>query len=192
MEAVARLRGRWRGELFAADMLVEAVAEGIRLPIDEGVALEERCFMATLLSPQAAPIMRTRFFSPRDLRRSGHDRRSDADYLDRLRVAHDEEACAQAEDGAMDIKQRLLCRQAIEAVLCLEAGQIPSPQAGDVAAVEELGFPLWTGGPFAWIDAMGAADFIEACDRLRARFGRRFNAPLLVRHMAAEGASFYS
>jgi len=60
-------------------------------------------------------------------------------------------------------------------------GQQGLQRDGDVGAIFGLGFPPFRGGPFRFVDSMGAAAVL---DRVRAycdRFGARWTpAPLLV------------
>lgn len=76
--------------------------------------------------------------------------------------------------GVDEIKRRLLHIQALESVRCLEEKVISRPQDGDVAAVLGIGFPAWTGGPFSWIEMLGAGRFRAECAALAATAGARF------------------
>jgi 3-hydroxyacyl-CoA dehydrogenase/enoyl-CoA hydratase/3-hydroxybutyryl-CoA epimerase len=49
----------------------------------------------------------------------------------------------------------------------------------------------WSGGPFSWLDILGAAKAVEICDHLTETCGERFAAPALLREMADKGESFY-
>ena len=90
-----------------------------------------------------------------------------------------------------ELKQRLLHRQAVEMVRCMEEGVVTDPREADVGAILGWGFAPWTGGPASYIDGIGAAAFVEQCDALAARYGPRFTPPQLLRDMAAQGESFY-
>ena len=90
-----------------------------------------------------------------------------------------------------DVQHRLLMAQVLEAVRALEAGVLTDIREGDVGAILGWGFAPWSGGPFSWLDILGAGRAVEICDDLTARFGDRFRAPPLLREMAAKGQSFY-
>ncbi|MGI1663821.1 3-hydroxyacyl-CoA dehydrogenase NAD-binding domain-containing protein [Palleronia sp. KMU-117] len=90
-----------------------------------------------------------------------------------------------------DVQQRLLMAQVLEAVRAFEAGVLTDIREGDVGAILGWGFAPWSGGPFSWLDILGAARAVEICDRLQAAHGDRFAAPALLRDMAAKGQSFY-
>jgi 3-hydroxyacyl-CoA dehydrogenase / enoyl-CoA hydratase / 3-hydroxybutyryl-CoA epimerase len=79
-----------------------------------------------------------------------------------------------------------------EAVRCLEDGILRSPRDGDVGAVFGLGFPPFRGGPFRYLDHLGARFAVEVMERLAARYGERFRPPEMLADMATEGVSFYS
>jgi 3-hydroxyacyl-CoA dehydrogenase/enoyl-CoA hydratase/3-hydroxybutyryl-CoA epimerase len=89
------------------------------------------------------------------------------------------------------VQQRLLMAQVLEAVRAFEAGVLTDIREGDVAAILGWGFAPWSGGPFSWLDIIGAARAVEICDRLQAEHGDRFEAPALLRDLAATGESFY-
>ena len=63
---------------------------------------------------------------------------------------------------------------------------------GDVGAILGWGFAPWSGGPFSWLDIIGAPYAAERCDQLAATHGERFATPNLLREMADKNASFYS
>jgi 3-hydroxyacyl-CoA dehydrogenase / enoyl-CoA hydratase / 3-hydroxybutyryl-CoA epimerase len=89
------------------------------------------------------------------------------------------------------VQDRLVLVQVLEAVRALEQGVLNDVREGDVAAVLGWGFAPWSGGPFGWVDAKGAAAVVGLCDKLAAHHGQRFVAPALLRLMAAEGLRFY-
>ena len=90
-----------------------------------------------------------------------------------------------------EVQQRLLMAQVLEAVRALEEGVLMDIREGDVGAILGWGFAPWSGGPFGWLDILGAPRAVEICEALTARFGARFTTPQMLRDMAAEGASFY-
>ncbi len=91
-----------------------------------------------------------------------------------------------------DVQHRLLMAQVTEAVRALEEGVLTDIREGDVGAILGWGFAPWSGGPFAWLDMIGAGRAVEICEALAARHGARFAAPALLRDMAAKGETFYS
>ncbi|NHF71931.1 3-hydroxyacyl-CoA dehydrogenase NAD-binding domain-containing protein [Paracoccus xiamenensis] len=90
-----------------------------------------------------------------------------------------------------EVQHRLMFAQVLEAVRALEEGVLEDIREGDVGAILGWGFAPWSGGPFSWLDMMGAARAVEICDHLTAEYGERFKAPALLRDMAAKGETFY-
>ena len=90
-----------------------------------------------------------------------------------------------------DVQNRLLFAQVLEAVRALEEGVLTDIREGDVGAILGWGFAPWSGGPFSWLDMIGAAKAVEICRGLTAQFGPRFHAPALLRELAVTGGSFY-
>ena len=90
-----------------------------------------------------------------------------------------------------EIQHRLMYIQSLEAVRALEEGVLEDIREGDVGAILGWGFAPWSGGPFSWLDIMGAARSAEITDGLAAKFGPRFATPKLLSDMAAKGESFY-
>ncbi len=98
---------------------------------------------------------------------------------------------AETQPDLATVQQRLLMAQVLEAVRALEEGVLTDIREGDVGAILGWGFAPWSGGPFGWLDILGAAKAVEVCERLTTEFGARFTAPRLLRDMAAKGTSFY-
>jgi len=91
-----------------------------------------------------------------------------------------------------EVQHRLLFAQVLEAVRALEEGVLTDIREGDVGAILGWGFAPWSGGPFSWLDIIGAARAVELCEALEQAHGARFAAPALLREMAEKGESFYS
>jgi 3-hydroxyacyl-CoA dehydrogenase/enoyl-CoA hydratase/3-hydroxybutyryl-CoA epimerase len=78
-----------------------------------------------------------------------------------------------------------------EALHCLGEGILRSPRDGDIGAIFGLGFPPFRGGPFRYVDAVGAGAVLERIEGYHARFGKRWApAPMLV-DLAKTGAKLY-
>lgn len=91
-----------------------------------------------------------------------------------------------------EVQHRLLFAQVLEAVRALEDGVLMDIREGDVGAILGWGFAPWSGGPFSWLDMIGAPRAVEICDVLADTHGPRFAAPALLRDMASKGAQFYT
>jgi 3-hydroxyacyl-CoA dehydrogenase/enoyl-CoA hydratase/3-hydroxybutyryl-CoA epimerase len=91
-----------------------------------------------------------------------------------------------------DVQHRLLFAQVLEAVRALEEGVLTDIREGDVGAILGWGFAPWSGGPFAWLDIIGAPRAVEICRGLTAQFGPRFHAPKLLLELAEKGETFYA
>ncbi|KNG94163.1 3-hydroxyacyl-CoA dehydrogenase NAD-binding domain-containing protein [Pseudaestuariivita atlantica] len=90
-----------------------------------------------------------------------------------------------------EVQHRLLFAQVLEAVRAFEDGVLEDIREGDVGAILGWGFAPWSGGPFSWLDIVGAAWAAEQCDALQAKHGDRFACPALLREMAEAGDTFY-
>lgn len=91
----------------------------------------------------------------------------------------------------IEVQHRLLFSQVLEAVRALEEGVLMDIREGDVGAILGWGFAPWSGGPFSWLDILGAPYAAERCDELTEKFGARFTCPALLRDMSNGGQSFY-
>ncbi|WP_304615697.1 3-hydroxyacyl-CoA dehydrogenase NAD-binding domain-containing protein [Paracoccus sp. (in: a-proteobacteria)] len=90
-----------------------------------------------------------------------------------------------------EVQHRLMFAQTLEAVRALEEGVLEDIREGDVGAILGWGYAPWSGGPFGWLDILGAERAVAICDQLAGAHGERFAAPALLREMAAKGDSFY-
>ena len=90
-----------------------------------------------------------------------------------------------------ELKQRFLVTQAVEAARTIEEGVVTDPREADVGSIIGFGFAPFTGGTLSYIDAMGAANFVALCERLRGKFGQRFMPPKILLDLAETGGSFY-
>lgn len=90
-----------------------------------------------------------------------------------------------------EIAQRCALAFVNEAALCFGEGILRSARDGDIGAIFGLGFPPFRGGPFRYVDAVGAKEIVRRMQRLRDRLGNRFApAPVLV-EMAETGKTFH-
>ena len=89
------------------------------------------------------------------------------------------------------VQDRLLMIQVIEALRALEENVLTDVREGDVGAILGWGFAPWSGGPFAWIDRMGARRVLAMADGLATEHGARFAPPTLLNDHAARGATFH-
>ncbi|HNA38770.1 MAG TPA: 3-hydroxyacyl-CoA dehydrogenase NAD-binding domain-containing protein [Chitinophagales bacterium] len=92
---------------------------------------------------------------------------------------------------ANDIHMRCAMAMVNEAALCLQENIIESPLDGDIGAVFGLGFPPFRGGPFRYIDSVGAQKVVDILNDLTARFGERFEPAQILLDYAKSGKKFY-
>ena len=104
---------------------------------------------------------------------------------------HDKFPLADEQPDLRDVQDRLMFVQVLEAVRALEEGVLEDIREGDVGAILGWGFAPWSGGPFSWLDILGAPYAAERCDQLTEQFGDRFKCPDLLREMADKGQTFY-
>ena len=98
---------------------------------------------------------------------------------------------ADSQPDLSEAQHRLLFAQVLEAVRALEEDVLTDIREGDVGAILGWGFAPWSGGPFSWLDMIGAARAVEICEDLAERHGPRFTPPRLLKDMAARGETFY-
>jgi 3-hydroxyacyl-CoA dehydrogenase/enoyl-CoA hydratase/3-hydroxybutyryl-CoA epimerase len=89
-----------------------------------------------------------------------------------------------------DIKDRLMFRQVIEALKCLETGVLRSVADANIGSIMGIGAPPHTGGFIQYVNTYGFDKFIARCDELAATYGDRFNCPEIVKQHAKSGELF--
>lgn len=89
-----------------------------------------------------------------------------------------------------NIKDRLMFRQVIESLKCLETGVLNSVADGNIGSIMGIGAPPHTGGFIQFVNTYGFEKFIARCDALSAQYGERFNCPNIVREHAKSGELF--
>lgn len=90
-----------------------------------------------------------------------------------------------------EIADRCLLVFVNESVRCLEEGILASAYDGDVGAVFGLGFPPFWGGPFKYVDHVGAKTVVERLRGLADKYGARFTPSKLLAKHADEGQRFF-
>lgn len=91
-----------------------------------------------------------------------------------------------------DLAERLSLQMVNEAALCLQDGVLRSARDGDIGAIFGLGFPPFRGGPFRYVDAMGAKQVVARLEVLEKAHGLRFRPARILMDMARGGTRFYA
>lgn len=90
-----------------------------------------------------------------------------------------------------EIVRRTVYAMLNEAARCLADGIVRSPRDGDVGAVFGIGFPPFRGGPFRYMDTLGAATLVQQLEELDDRFPGRYTPAQILLDMARGGARFH-
>jgi 3-hydroxyacyl-CoA dehydrogenase/enoyl-CoA hydratase/3-hydroxybutyryl-CoA epimerase len=90
-----------------------------------------------------------------------------------------------------EIQRRCALAMVNEAVRCLEESIVRQPRDGDIGAVFGIGFPPFRGGPYRYVDAVGATEIVRQLEALNAKHQGRFAPCALLATMAREGTRFY-
>ncbi|WP_298804166.1 3-hydroxyacyl-CoA dehydrogenase NAD-binding domain-containing protein [uncultured Lentibacter sp.] len=98
---------------------------------------------------------------------------------------------AEEQPDLIEVQERLMFAQVLEAVRALEEGVLMDIREGDVGAILAWGFAPWSGGPLSWLDMIGTPYAAERTAELTAKYGPRFTTPALLAEMADKGQSFY-
>jgi len=78
-----------------------------------------------------------------------------------------------------------------EAAYCLEEGILKSATDGDLGAILGLGFPPFLGGPFRYIDRLGADVIVKKLNGFAEEFGPRFKPAPILMDKAKKGEYFH-
>jgi 3-hydroxyacyl-CoA dehydrogenase/enoyl-CoA hydratase/3-hydroxybutyryl-CoA epimerase len=89
----------------------------------------------------------------------------------------------------VDLQERMLFAEALEAVRCFDEGVITSFPDANIGSILGIGFPRWTGGVAQYIDQYpgGTTGFVARCTELAERYGERFAPPTSLTELAEAG-----
>ncbi|MEO0367557.1 MAG: 3-hydroxyacyl-CoA dehydrogenase NAD-binding domain-containing protein [Pseudomonadota bacterium] len=89
-----------------------------------------------------------------------------------------------------DMKDRLMFRQVIESLKCLETGVLRSVADGNIGSIMGIGAPPHTGGFIQYVNTYDLEKFMARCKELSADYGERFECPAIVGEFAQAGKLF--
>jgi 3-hydroxyacyl-CoA dehydrogenase/enoyl-CoA hydratase/3-hydroxybutyryl-CoA epimerase len=93
---------------------------------------------------------------------------------------------------AEEIQMRCSLQFVNEALRCYGDGILRCARDGDIGAIFGLGFPPFRGGPFRYVDSVGASEVLRRIEGYHDRFGVRWEpAPVLV-EMAKDNKKFHA
>lgn len=97
-----------------------------------------------------------------------------------------------SEPDSGSVQSRMALAMINEAAWCLQDEILQNPTDGDLGAVLGLGFPPFLGGPFRYIDRMGAGKIVDRLERFEQELGPRFTPAQILKDYASAGKLFYS
>jgi 3-hydroxyacyl-CoA dehydrogenase/enoyl-CoA hydratase/3-hydroxybutyryl-CoA epimerase len=102
------------------------------------------------------------------------------------------ENAGRTELSRTEITDRIVLTMLNEAAYCLHEDVLRSARDGDIGAIFGLGFPPFLGGPFRYMDTLGAAEVVSKLEALKALHGERFTPAPLLLELAQSSEGFYS
>ncbi len=94
--------------------------------------------------------------------------------------------------GMSEVVDRLMVRQAVEVLRCMEEGVVKTPEDADLGSILGWGFAPHTGGVASFVDKIGPARLLALAEKFAAESGERYAPPVLLRELAATGRSLYA
>lgn len=91
-----------------------------------------------------------------------------------------------------EVIDRLMVRQAVEMLRCMDDGVVKTPQDADIGSILGWGFAPHTGGVAGFVDRIGAAKLLALAERFERESGERYDPPQLLHDMAATNRQFYN
>jgi 3-hydroxyacyl-CoA dehydrogenase/enoyl-CoA hydratase/3-hydroxybutyryl-CoA epimerase len=73
-----------------------------------------------------------------------------------------------------EVKKRLLYRQVVESIRCLDEGVLMTKLDGNIGSILAWGFPPYAGGTLNFPDFVGTETFLKEVERLADTYGDRF------------------
>ena len=90
-----------------------------------------------------------------------------------------------------EIAQRCVMMMLNEAARCLDEGVVRNARDGDIGGVFGIGFPPFLGGPFRYMDTLGAGEVVAQLQRLASQYGERFTPCERLLQMVEEQRNFW-
>ncbi len=99
----------------------------------------------------------------------------------------------------LDLEERLMFIESIEAVKCLDEGVLTSVADANVGSIFGIGFPAWSGGVLQYINGYedprdrercGIPGFLARAAELAERYGERFEPPASLIQRAVTGEDY--
>lgn len=100
-------------------------------------------------------------------------------------------AQGQSRLSTQQIAERCVMLMLNEAARCFDEQVIRGARDGDIGAVFGIGFPPFLGGPFRYMDSLGAGEVVAVLQRLASLYGPRFTPCDTLLQMAERGESFW-
>ena len=89
-----------------------------------------------------------------------------------------------------DIQDRILFRQVIEALKCLQEGVLSSVADGNIGSIMGIGAPAWTGGWIQFVNTYGLKPFADRANELADLYGEQFTPPAIIKEKLAQADLF--
>lgn len=92
----------------------------------------------------------------------------------------------------IDLQERMLFAEALDAVRCLDEGVLTSVADANIGSIFGIGFPAWTGGVLQYVNQYegGLQGFVDRARELAATYGERFEPPVSLVERAATRQMF--
>ena len=93
--------------------------------------------------------------------------------------------------SADEIAKRCTYMMLNEAARCVDEGIVRNARDGDIGAIFGIGFPPFLGGPFRYIDHIGANNLVAKMNQWQLTCGERFEPCQKLMEMAEQDLKFY-
>lgn len=100
-------------------------------------------------------------------------------------------ASGQGQLTAQQCAERCVMMMLNEAARCFDEQVVKNARDGDIGAVFGIGFPPFLGGPFRYMDSLGAGDVVATLQRLATLYGPRFTPCEALLRMAENNQNFW-
>lgn len=90
------------------------------------------------------------------------------------------------------IVQRCVYMMLNEAARCLDESIVRNARDGDIGAIFGIGFPPFIGGPYQYIDKIGAQQIVAQLSQWASQYGERFTPCDALIKMAESGVTYYT